>query len=113
MSALAVAGCADPGPPPRTIAGADPARGLEAMRRVGCGACHVIPGLDWPRGRTGPSLEGFGRGPLIAGRLPNRPEVLTAFLIDAPSLAPGTAMPPMPVTPAEARDMAAYLYGLP
>lgn len=107
---VALAACAGGGDPPREIAGADASNGLEVMRRVGCGACHEIPGLDWPRGRAGPSLAGFGQGPLIAGGLPNRPEVLVAFLKDAPALAPDTAMPPMPVTEAEARDMAAYLY---
>ena len=49
---------------------------------------------------------------MIAGRLPNQPDVLTAWLIDAPSLAPGTAMPPSPITEAEARDIAAWLYTL-
>lgn len=110
MAAALVAGCADKSDPPRSIPGADAANGLAAMRRVGCGACHAIPGLDWPKGRAGPTLEGFGRRPLIAGRLPNQPDVLTAFLMDAPSLAPDTAMPPMPITAAEARDIAAYLY---
>ena len=58
------------------------------VERVGCAACHAIPGIDWPEGRSGPSLEGFGASPLIAGRLPNQPDVLTAWLIDPPSLAP-------------------------
>lgn len=105
-----LAACADDGPPQVRIDGADPANGLKVMRRVGCAACHVTPGLDWPRGRVGPSLEGLGRRPLIAGGLPNRPEFLVPFLRDAPSLVPATAMPAMPVTDAEARDMAAYLY---
>ena len=82
------------------------------MDRVGCAACHVIPGIDWPQGTVGPSLEGFAARPMIAGRLPNQPDVLTAWLIDAPSLSPGTGMPPMPLTEAEARDVAAYLYPL-
>lgn len=82
------------------------------MDRVGCAACHVIPGIDWPQGVAGPSLEGFASRPMIAGRLPNQPGVLTAWLVDAPSLSPGTGMPPMPLTEAEARDVAAYLYTL-
>ena len=49
---------------------------------------------------------------MIAGRFPNQPEVLTAWLIDAPSLSPETGMPPMPLTGAEARDVAAWLYTL-
>ncbi len=112
LAAVLLAACGDKAEPPRTIAGADPARGLAAMERVGCAACHAIPGIDWPQGLTGPSLKGFGASPLIAGRLPNQPAVLTAWLIDPPSLSPETAMPPSPISEAEARDIAAYLYTL-
>ena len=111
-AALLLGACGDGSGPERTIAGADPARGLAVMERVGCAACHAIPGIDWPRGRAGPPLEGFAARPMIAGRLPNQPEVLTAWLIDAPALSPGTGMPPMPLTEAEARDVAAWLYTL-
>jgi cytochrome c1 len=38
--------------------------------------------------------------------------VLAAFVRDAPSLVPGTAMPAMPLTEAEARDVAAYLMAI-
>ena len=89
---------------------ANPAQGLAAIERTGCGACHVIPGLAWPRGLSGPSLEGFADQGLIAGRLPNRPDVLVAFVRDAPASVPGSTMPAMPLTQAEARDVAAYLY---
>ncbi|MFW2830792.1 c-type cytochrome [Sphingomonas sp. ID0503] len=85
-------------------------RGLEAIERAGCGACHVIPGLRWPRGQSGPSLEGFADQGLIAGRLPNRADTLAAFIRDAPAVLPGTTMPAMPLSDAEARDVAAYLY---
>ncbi|HYC97610.1 c-type cytochrome [Brevundimonas sp.] len=112
LAAALLAACADKTHPPRVIAGADPARGLAVMERVGCAACHAIPGIDWPRGLAGPSLDGFGVSPMIAGQLPNRPDVLTAWLIDAPSLSPDTGMPPMPISEAEARDVAAYLYTL-
>ena len=87
-------------------------RGLAVMERVGCAACHAVPGIDWPHGLAGPSLEGFGASPMIGGRFPNQPDVLTAWLIDAPSLSPETGMPPMPLSEAEARDVAAYLYTL-
>lgn len=112
VAALLLVACADKTDQPRAIAGADPAEGLAIAERVGCAACHVSPGIDWPAGVSGPSLEGFGDSPLIAGRLPNQPDVLTAWLIDAPSLSPETGMPPMPLTEAEARDVAAWLYTL-
>lgn len=60
----------------------------------------------------GPSLKGFARRPLIAGRLPNEPEVLAAYVRNAPAFTPRSAMPPMPLTEAESRDVAAYLYTL-
>lgn len=109
---LVVSACGQMSKPARTLAGADPARGLELVERVGCAACHVVPGVGWPQGRAGPSLEGFAARPMIAGRLPNQPNVLTAWLIDPASLSPETGMPPSPVSEAEARDIAAYLYTL-
>ncbi len=109
---FALSACADRTNTPRQIAGADPQHGLEVIERVGCAACHTVPGVGWPRGRAGPTLEGFGSTTLIAGRLPNQPDVLIQWLIDAPSLSPETGMPAMPITDAEARDIAAYLYQL-
>ena len=92
------------------MAQADPARGKLAIERTGCGACHAIPGVRWPQGQAGPSLAGFADQGLIAGRLPNRPDLLAAFVRNAPATLPGTTMPAMPLSPAEARDVAAYLY---
>lgn len=102
-------------PPPDTrqhMPGTDPARGLEVITRVGCGSCHAISGLRFPKGKTGPSLEGFGGQALIAGALPNRPDVLAAFVRNAPALLPGTTMPAMPMTEEESRHAAAYLYAI-
>ena len=108
----ALVACSDKSKPVRQIPGADPDRGLALMEQAGCGACHVIPGLDWPRGVVGGSLAGFGQRPLIAGRLPNQPAMLVAWLQDPPSLSPETAMPPSGLSQAQARDVAAYLYNL-
>lgn len=87
-------------------------RGRAAAERLGCGACHALPGIVWPRGRVGPDLAGFAERALIAGRLPNRPETLAAFVRDAPALVPGTAMPGISMTEGEARDIAAWLQSL-
>ena len=94
------------------VRGGDPAAGRERIRLVGCGACHDIPGVDGPRGRVGPSLDGFARRSLIAGRIPNRPGELTLWVRNAPAFDPQTGMPPMPLDEQEARDVAAYLYTL-
>lgn len=85
------------------------ARGKEVIVEAGCAACHAVPGISWPRGRVGPPLDGFGDRALIAGRFPNRPDILAAFLRDAPTLVPESGMPPMPLSEGEARDAAAYL----
>lgn len=87
-------------------------RGLAAIEKVGCGSCHEIPGVEWPKGRLGPSLKGFDDVGLIAGQLPNQPGVLAAFIRNAPAIKPGSPMPPMPLSEAEAQDIASYLYGL-
>ena len=112
VALLSLGACADKTDAPRLIQGADAAQGLVVMERVGCGACHYIPGVDWPKGSIGGSLDGFGERSLIAGRFPNQPDTLIPWLRNAPSLSPETGMPPMPITDAEARDIAAYLYTL-
>lgn len=87
-------------------------RGHAVIARVGCASCHTVPGIRWPKGRVGPSLDGFTASNLISGRLPNRPDVLAAYVANAPAVLPGTTMPAMPINEREARDVAAYLYTL-
>jgi cytochrome c1 len=111
-SLLALGACKPPPSDPQPIAGADPAAGRKLAAAVGCGACHALPGIDWPKGRVGPDLAGFADQTLIAGRLPNRPDLLAAYVRNAPALTPGTTMPAMPLSEEEARDVAAYLYTL-
>ncbi|WP_374471656.1 c-type cytochrome [Phenylobacterium sp.] len=112
VSAGALAACSDTRVSPAPLAGGDPGRGRTVVAELGCGACHIVPGVSWPRGRVGPSLEGFGARSLIAGRYPNQPPVLIQWVRDAPSLSPRTGMPAIPMTEQEARDVAAYLYTL-
>lgn len=86
------------------------ARAERIIERAGCGSCHRIPGIGWPQGTVGPALNGLGARVLIAGQLPNQPDLLAAYIRNAPALVPNSAMPAMPVTEEEARDIAAYLY---
>ncbi|MDQ3077216.1 MAG: c-type cytochrome [Pseudomonadota bacterium] len=110
---LLLAGACKPAPDERHFTpGGDAERGRAAIERVGCAACHSIPGIDWPKGVVGPSLDGFARQTLIAGRVPNRPAVLAAFVRNAPQVSPGSAMPAMPLSRQESRDVAAYLTAL-
>lgn len=106
-------GCGSRDVPARLrIAGADPERGAAAISSYGCGACHHIPGIAGARGLVGPPLDHFGERALIAGQLPNRPAYLIAWIMDPPRLIPATGMPSLGVSPADARDIAAYLYSL-
>lgn len=80
------------------------------IRDAGCGGCHTIPGIREAHGRVGPPLSFFSARTFIAGRLPNTPGNLIAWIRDPPSLAPDTAMPRMGLSEQQARDAAAYLY---
>jgi cytochrome c1 len=94
------------------VFGGNPEFGRALIADYGCTACHAIPGLGTFAGSVGPALDGFGARAYIAGRLPNRPTMLTAWLLDPPAIDPETAMPALGLTEAEARDIAAYLYTL-
>jgi cytochrome c2 len=87
-------------------------RALVASGRFGCAACHAIPGVDAPKGVVGPALGGVADRAFIAGQLPNKPDVLVAFLRNPPGLVPLTGMPDVGLTGDQARDIAAYLYTL-
>lgn len=105
-------GCSDDGPAPVPVPGGDAATGRALLVRYQCAACHSIPGVEGAQGRTAPSLQALGRASYIAGHLPNSPDVLERWIVDPQAVKPGTLMPAMGVPPADARDMAAYLYTL-
>lgn len=108
----AVVACAPPPDARQVLPQADAERGRTAMVRAGCTSCHRVPGISWPEGSVGPALDGFARKGLIAGRLPNRPDLLAGFVRNAPTLLADTTMPAMPLSEEEAADVAAYLYTL-
>ena len=114
---LVAAACADPevtasSGEARRVVGGDPGLGRLAARAHGCPACHVIPGVGPVAGLVGPSLEGFAGRAYIAGRLPNRPDELVAWLRDPTLVDPLTAMPDVGLSQEEAIHVAAYLYTL-
>ncbi|MGX7897016.1 c-type cytochrome [Tsuneonella sp. HG222] len=102
-------------PPPEARHDLDPdaiKRGRAIVADAGCATCHAFPDIEWPKGSAGPDLTAFdGRGP-IAGALPNTPANLAVFVRNAPAAKAGSTMPAMPITASEARDVAAYLYGI-
>jgi cytochrome c len=93
-----------------SISGCSRDPGQVALERFQCGACHVIPGVADARGQVGPPLDEYAKRVYIAGKLPRDEALLARWIADAPSLSPGTAMPKIPMTETEARDMAAFLY---
>lgn len=94
------------------IAGGDADRGEAAFTRYGCTACHTIPGVRAARGTVGPPLAAWSQRRLIAGKTSNTPDMLVQFIKDPQSISPGSGMPNVGVDDADARHMAAYLYGL-
>ena len=107
--AALLAACTEPEAPPLQVAGGDAKLGKQLMAQYQCGACHAIPGVAAAAGSAGPPLDGFGRRSYIAGRIPNLPQPLAQWLVDPPAMKPGTLMPNVGVSPADARHMAAYL----
>jgi cytochrome c2 len=86
--------------------------GRELLAQYQCGSCHRIPGVRAARGNYGPTLEDFGHRRYIAGEIPNTPAALEAWIRNPSALVPGTLMPAMGVSQADARAMASYLQSL-
>ncbi len=94
---------------PRVIGG-NAEKGGTALARYECGVCHVIPGIPDAVGKVGPALDNYSHRSYVAGKFPNDPATLVRWIVDAPSMAPQTAMPAIAMSEQEAKDMAAYLY---
>lgn len=111
--AAALAGCAPPAPQaPYWGLSAEARQGRVLLAQYQCGSCHRIPEVEGARGVLGPALDGYGRRSYIAGHVPNREAALARWIMDPAALAPGTAMPRMGVSAAQAQAMAAFLHAL-
>jgi hypothetical protein len=64
-------------------------------------------------GKVGPRLGRLREQGDVAGVLPNSPQNLTYWIMHPREADPKTAMPELGVTEEDARDLAAYLLGLP
>lgn len=93
-------------------AAGNPVLGRQALYQHACNACHMIPGITGPETHVGPPLAGFAGRANIAGVLPHTTENLERWLREPQAVKPGTAMPAMDVSPADARHIAAYLADL-
>jgi cytochrome c oxidase assembly factor CtaG/cytochrome c2 len=94
------------------ITGGSPRRGEAAIERYGCRTCHTIPGVPGADGEVGPNLAGIRSRAYVAGMLPNNPANLMKWIQNPKDVNPKTVMPNMQVTPADAKDISAYLYTL-
>jgi cytochrome c len=113
IAAVGLLGPARREPPPElVVAGGDPERGRQIIRRSGCTACHVIPGIAGAQGLVGPPLDHFASRAYVGGVVPNRPQNLVAWILNPSAIDPMTAMPATGVSEPQARDVAAYLYTL-
>jgi cytochrome c len=83
--------------------------GKQLVTQYGCAACHVIPEIEGPKGMVGPPLTHIATRQIIAGKLPNTPENMMAWLQNPQMIDPNNSMPNLGVTPADARDMTAFL----
>ena len=95
-------------------------QGVKVILTRGCGGCHTIPNIPGASGTIGPNLGPSGdllpvsqRMMIAGGAVPNNsPDDLAKWIVDPPSLKPGTAMPKLGMSPDEAAAAAAYLYTL-
>jgi len=79
------------------------------MIHYGCPTCHVLSGVPGAAGRVGPSLDNLAQRSYLAGTLQNSPDNLAIWIQHPQRIHPGAAMPEMGVTPADAKDIAAFL----
>lgn len=100
-------------PEPRSASGSSIAAGRRLIASYGCGACHSIPGIPGADAMAAPPLNRFYERTYISGQIPNTLDNLIKYIQDPEGIEPGTVMPDLGVTEAEARAIASYLYHQP
>ncbi|MBV9678805.1 MAG: c-type cytochrome [Acidobacteriaceae bacterium] len=96
----------------RATTGGNPQLGVAAIKRYGCGSCHIIPGISGAVGLVGPPLSGIGSRIYVAGVLQNTPQNMMRWIENPKAVDEKTVMPNLGVTPKDAADIAGYLYTL-
>lgn len=107
---ILLAGCSRNEPQAALATGGDAQRGKQLIVAFGCASCHAISGVRAARGLVGPPLKDFKSRAFIGGVLANKPDDLERWIMHPSQYSPHTAMPDLGVNPAQARDIAAYLY---
>jgi cytochrome c oxidase subunit II len=86
--------------------------GEVALVSQACAGCHTIRGTP-ARGTVGPDLTDFGERTTIGARtVPNTPQNLAKWIVDAQEMKPGALMPPMPMSDRDVTNIITYLEGL-
>ncbi len=89
-------------------AGGRTAHGLERFMRS-CALCHTVRGTE-AKGVTGPDLTHFAsRETLAGGLLRNTRGNVAGWVVNAPSIKPGAAMPRIDLEPGDLHAVVAYL----
>ena len=92
----------------------DPERGRTAFVDKSCTQCHTLRGVPAATGIIGPNLTNIALRPtLTEANFPNNPDQMARWIIDPATMKPGTIMPNLGVTDAQARDLVAFLYSYP
>jgi cytochrome c len=109
---LVLPACDDPSARAAMATGGNPERGRDEAHHHGCGSCHTIPGVPGATTLVGPPLSHMGKRAYIAGSLPNTPENMRRFVQHPQAVKPNIAMPDVPMSDDDARDITAYLFSL-
>jgi cytochrome c2 len=92
----------------------DPERGRTTFVDKGCVTCHTLRGVPAATGIIGPNLTNVALRPtLTEANFPNNPDQMARWIMDPPTMKPGTVMPNLGLTDAQARDLTAFLYSYP
>jgi cytochrome c oxidase subunit 2 len=67
-------------------------QGHDVFMNTSCIMCHTISGTK-ARAQLGPDLSHIGSRPLIGGKLENRREHLSAWILNPQAIKPGVRMP--------------------
>jgi cytochrome c oxidase assembly factor CtaG/cytochrome c551/c552 len=95
-----------------TITGGNVTRGVAAIGKYGCGACHTIPGIQGATATVGPPLTQIAVRQYLGGHLVNSADHMIEWIQHPQAIDPKNAMPDLGVTDQDAADIAAYLYTL-
>ena len=96
----------------RTLTGGDPAKGMSAIDKYGCGGCHTIPGVAGANAAVGPPLTNIAVRSVLGGHLTNTPDNMMLWIKHPQQIDPKNVMPDMGVNDEDARNITAYLYTL-